>query len=105
MTAALALAVLSAEASQTPKQLAEAGHALEPEFAAAALLRIADWRELRDREYRVALFEDAFRLAASAQNPLRLRYLGAAQDPLASILDRAYQRGLDTLSLQARAIR
>jgi hypothetical protein len=76
------------------------------EFAADALIRIATSNKITNQEQKRALLEEAFRLASGAQQPLRRVSLpGSLVDTRSGYLSRAYERKLDTLSLQARAVK
>jgi hypothetical protein len=76
-----------------------------PEFAADALLRIAEGDTAATPADKRELIEEAFRLAAGAQEPLLRRGIkpGTA-DTLVSFQSRAYGQELDALSLQSRAV-
>ncbi len=100
-------ALLQAEILKLPEpyqSLVELTHATPPEFAADALLRIADSGKIRDREMRRALIEEAFRLSGVANLPVKLRGLPNLVDTRAGLLSQAYAQKLDALSLQSRAV-
>jgi len=81
--------------------LADLARGQPPEFAADALLRIADAPNLTDVAWKREILEDAFHLAAGAQQPFaRVRWKGSP----ASLFDKAYAQGLDALSLQSKAV-
>ena len=73
------------------------------EFAADALIRIASTDRL-DKPTRIQLFEEAFRRAAEAQQPLKRRASILKVAGSAGILQHAYEQNLDALSLRLRAV-
>lgn len=73
------------------------------EFAANALIRIASTDKL-DKSTRIQLFEEAFRRANEAQQPLKRRASILKVAGAAGFLQRAYQQNLDGLSLRLRAV-
>lgn len=75
-----------------------------PEFAADALIRLAGC-SLVEKAARPALLEEAFRLAANAQQPLKKRAIPAARAGAAVFLGRAFAQDLDANTLQCRAVR
>jgi hypothetical protein len=100
--ALLATGILAA--APPPDPLVGQAHAAPPEFAADALLRIAEKAKLSP-EGKIELLEEAFRLAQSAHFPIPYRSFRAESDSLAATRNQAYRLHLDTLSLQARAVR
>lgn len=81
--------------------LADRARALPPEFAAEALLRIADGAGTADLAWKREVLEDAFHLAANAQQPFaRRNWTGKP----GTLFDKAYAQGLDTATLQSKAI-
>lgn len=110
LVAATALAVTNSPADDEPPKLppeleAVYGLALAapPEFAANALLRVAD--RVQDRALRAGFIDMAFSLAAAAHHPQRLEAPpGSEPDSAAAALSSALKLGLDGLSLQSRAI-
>ena len=81
--------------------LADRARAQPAEFAADALLRIAGAPKLTDVTWKREVLEDAFHLAASAQQPFaRRNWTGSPVSPL----DKAYAQGLDTCTLQCKAV-
>lgn len=81
---------------------------LPPEFAADALIRIAQSNRVADRRWKKELLESAFGLAAKAQEPVRLKSAavgGYSVDTTAGYASYAFERRLDALSLRARAAR
>ena len=105
--------VLSAmTAAETPKLLepyqsiVEMAHAAPPEFAADALLRIVESGKIANRDAKLDLIEQAFRLAAGARFSVRMRSVaGAMIDTRSGFLASAYNLKLDALSLESRAVR
>jgi len=100
--------LFGAEPAKLPEPLriiADLAGPAPPEFAADALLRIAESGKLADKSARKQLIEQAFQLAASAKLSFRMR---GAQSTLADTasgsLTQAYDLKLDAISLQARAI-
>jgi hypothetical protein len=81
--------------------LADLARAQPPEFAADALLRIADAPKLTDVAWKREILEDAFHLAAGAQQPFARRKVTGWP---ASLFDKAYGQGLDALTLQSKAV-
>ena len=106
----LPLAVEGAEtAAKLPgvyQSLADLARGAPPEFAADALLRIAEQGRMLDKAARHDLIEEAFRSAASAKFPVRMQGVqGTTTDTASGSLSRAYALRLDALSLQSRAVR
>lgn len=76
------------------------------EFSADLLIRIAESGEIKERKRRQELLVEAFYTAAKAQQPLKLAALpGSAVDSRSGYQAQAFRLGLDSLSLQCRAIR
>jgi len=76
------------------------------EFAADALLRIAESGKITHRDWRRDLLEEAFRLAAGAQHQMKRSYLsGSNVDTRTGYLSVAFDLKLDALSLRCRAVR
>ncbi|MGO4882729.1 MAG: hypothetical protein ACLP59_18205 [Bryobacteraceae bacterium] len=93
------------ERSEAADALIDLSRAAPPEFAADVLIRIAGSTLLSDRKQRRAVLEEAFRLASSAQNPIKLEALpGTDIDSRSGYLSMAYEAGLDSLSLKCRAV-
>lgn len=81
--------------------LAEQARSLPAEFAAEALLRLSGSSESTEAARKREWIEEAFRLASSAQQPFARRYwLGSR----AGTFDKAYAQGMDTCTLQCRAV-
>jgi hypothetical protein len=85
------------------QELAGCALAAPPEIAADILIRITESPQVSDRDWRLELLENAFQLAGSARHPLKRVTAVAVPDPEAvwSVFDRK----LDGLSLQVRAVR
>ena len=102
----LAFACLAASASAASRppifaDLADRARAQPAEFAADALLRIADAPPPADVAWKREILEDAFHLAAGAQQPLgRRNWTGKP----GSLFDKAYAQGLDACTLQCKAV-
>jgi hypothetical protein len=76
------------------------------EFASDALIRIAESNKINAKTQKRELLEEAFRLASSAQRPIRRVGLpGSLVDTRSGYLSLAYARKLDTFSLQLRAVK
>jgi hypothetical protein len=91
---AAAAATVASAASRPPifADLADTARALPPEFAADALLRIAEAPTTADVLWKRQILEDAFHLAAAAQQPFaRRNWTGWP----GSIFDKSYAQGLD----------
>jgi len=103
----VAAALAWAQPAKLPEpyqSIVELSHAVPPEFASDALLRIVESNQLADRDSKRRLTEDAFRLAEVATLPARMRALpGIPQDSRSSFLGRAYGLQLDALLLESRA--
>lgn len=101
-----AIAVILSPAFGAPAQdpLIGQAHAAPPEFAADALLRIAENAKLSPAA-KIELIEEAFRLAQSAHFPMPFRSFRSESDSGAAVLNQAYRLHLDALSLQSRAVR
>ncbi len=101
---ALAAVAVSASAAPHPavlEGLVERARDLPPEFAADALLRIAGASTFTDVAWKREVLDDAFHLAASAQEPFaRRNWTGRP----GSVFDKAYMQGLDACTLQCRAV-
>ncbi len=107
----LAIACLAASAPGATRpsplvDLADRARSQPPEFAADALLRIAAAPEPADRAptdiaWRRQLIEDAFHLAAGAQQLFARRNWSGKS---AGLFDKAYVQGLDACTLQCRAV-
>lgn len=100
---ALACCVAAAAATRPPvyADLADRARALPPDFAAGALLRIADASAVADVAWKRQILEDAFRIAAGAQQPYARRYWSGKPG---SLFDKAYAQGLDVCTLQCKAV-
>jgi len=102
----LALASLAASAFATTRpavfaDLADRARAQPAEFAADALLRIADAPTVTDVAWKREVLEDAFHLAANAQQPFaRRNWTGKP----GSLFEKAYAQGLDAYTLQSKAV-
>jgi hypothetical protein len=91
---------------QPYQSIVELAQSAPPEFAADALLRVVESGKVADVNTRRDLVEQAFRLAASAKFPVRMRGVpGSTVDTRSGNLSQAYDLKLDALSLQSRAIR
>ena len=91
----------SAAAERSPiADLAGRARALPGEFAADALLRIAAAPTRGGTAWRLGLIEDAFRMAAGAQQPFARRNWTGQSGPF----DKAFAQGLDACTLQCRAV-
>jgi len=99
--ALLLVAIGTAFAASRPPLAGLAGSARSapPEFAADALLRIAS--SATAPAWKRTLIEDAFQLAASAQEPFARRNWSPSES---FPVDIAYAQGLDTCTLQCRAV-
>lgn len=76
------------------------------EFSADLLIRLVESGQIKDRKRRQDLLIEAFYTAAKAQQPLKLAALpGSAVDSRSGYRANAFALGLDSLSLQCRAIR
>lgn len=76
-----------------------------PEFAADLLIRIAESKKIADLAWKRELIEEAFRLAPSAQQPVkRVALLSSPTDTRTGFLAQAFELKLDALSLQCRAL-
>src|SRR5436305_11699344 len=88
-------------------RIIEAAHGVPPEFAAEALLRVAEAPFLIDRDWKRELIDEAFQNASRVREPLSKR--NAIGSPIsgsrASMIAQAGALGLDRLALQMRAVR
>jgi hypothetical protein len=112
MRVALLVLIPSLFAADPPKlpepfrTLSDLAGAAPPEFAADALLRMAESKKLADPSFRRAMIEQAFQLAASAKFALKMQGVaGATTDTASGSLNDAYALSVDALSLQSRAVR
>src|ERR1051326_5507406 len=104
---ALALAAAPVDRPKLPQeleQLVQLANASPPEFAADALLRVASIPKI-DTRLRKELIERAFHLAPGAQFRTPLTGAGPLADTRSGMMVEAARLNLDTLTLQARAIR
>ena len=76
-----------------------------PEFGADALIRVAQSGKVSNNSLKRELLEDAFRLAADAQQPLRRYSVVDDVDTRAGYLSYGFELGLDALSLRCRVVR
>ena len=97
----LAAAAYGAERPQMLVDLANRAHSVPAEFAADALLRIAASSHAGDPAWSRQLIEDAFRIAAGAQQPYARRAWLKSHGGLA---EKAFAQGLDACTLQCRAV-
>lgn len=79
--------------------------AAPPEFGADALIRLAQSSKVADASLKRELLEEAFRLAADAQQPLRRRSVVGNVDTRAGYLSYGFDLGLDALSLRCRIVK
>ncbi len=97
----LTAAACGAERPTALVDLANRAHSAPAEFAADALLRIAASSTAADPAWKRQLIEDAFRIAASAQQPYARR---AWQKGHGGQAEKAFAQGLDACTLQCRAV-
>lgn len=104
------VAALAAEPVVRPKlpadleRIAQFANASPSEFAADALLRVAAVTKV-DRRLRMELIDRAFHMATRAQFHTPLTAIGQLPDTGVGMVASAAKLNLDTLSLQARAVR
>lgn len=76
-----------------------------PEFAADLLIRIAQSDKVAEPAWKCELLEEAFRLAATVQQPVkRVSLPSSPTDTRAGFLASAFELGLDALSLECRVV-
>ena len=97
------LVLLGATGTSDPGTVSVLTRKAPPEFAADALIRLASNEKL-DSRTRVKFLAEAFRRAAGAQHPIKLRASITRNGSTGGFLERAYQQDLDTLSLRLRAV-
>lgn len=86
--------------------LVDTAASVPSEFAADALLRLAESGRIADRATKLELITNAFYLAESAQRPVKMRVgMPLPSDSREAFLASAYRLNLDKLSLQARAVK
>ncbi|HEU4770363.1 MAG TPA: hypothetical protein VFS77_23555 [Pyrinomonadaceae bacterium] len=79
---------------------------LPPEFSADLLLEVVESGAIEDPKRKQELIVEAFHVAAKAKEPVKLAGLpGSAVDTRNGYRANAFTLGLDTLSLQSRAIK
>jgi hypothetical protein len=111
MTLAAVVCLGVALGAQAPKRdpeieaLAHRAQALPAEFAADVLLRLAASARVRDIDWKRELIEDGWNRTYAVQEPFRRTAPAAPSDTRAAALSRAYDTGLDRVSLQTRAAR
>ena len=86
-------------------ELAHRARLLPTEFAADVLLRLAVSPRVLDSDCKRELIEDAWNHTYAVQEPYKRMALSPPADTRAAALTRAYDTGLDRVSLQARAAR
>jgi hypothetical protein len=110
MTLAAVLSVVALGAA-APKRdpeleaLADRAKALPTEFAADVLLRLAVLPRILDSDWKRELIEDAWTHTHAVVEPYKRMALSPPADTRAAALMRAFDTGLDRVSLQARAVR
>jgi hypothetical protein len=97
----LAAAAWGAERPPALVDLANRAHSVPAEFAADALLRIAASSQAVDPAWKRQLIEDAFRIAAGAQQPYARRAWLKSHGGQA---EKAFTQGLDACTLECRAV-
>ncbi|HXF05072.1 MAG TPA: hypothetical protein VNM72_06610 [Blastocatellia bacterium] len=84
----------------------EEARAAPPEFAADALIRIAQSTKITDQDQKRELLEEAFHVASGAQHEMaRSAASGGVVDTRSGYLANAFRHQLDALSLRCRAVR
>lgn len=88
-------------------QIVELAQSAPAEFAARALLRVAQSADLRDTAWKRELLDQAFQSAASARNPVRRQITpGIISDSSRErMIAEAANLGLDRLTLQTEAVK
>jgi hypothetical protein len=77
-----------------------------PEFAVDLMIRIAESERVADLSWKRELIEEAFRLASTVQQPVKLATLPSIPtDTRSGFLARAFEKNLDALSLQCRSVK
>lgn len=108
MRAAVLLLALAVHAFSAPRELddlLDRARALPPEFASDLILSVAgDSAQPLTPKEKIALVEEAFRLAASSQMPYPVMGQGYHTDTPAGALGEASRTGLNSLTLQSRGI-
>jgi hypothetical protein len=86
-------------------ELVDRARSVPPEFAADALLRVAESDAVADPGAKRELIAEAFRKAGTAQEPMKRNSLKpGGGDTRVSFQARAYAQDLDVLSLESRAV-
>ena len=99
-----AVAAGGADPRRPVDELIDRVKGLPPEFAANLLLHVEVIVSKLPREERIALYEHVFRIAAHAQLPTPLQGTGFHTDTVPGFRQMASETGLDSLSLQYRAM-
>ena len=88
-------------------QIVELAQSAPAEFAAQALLRVAQSTNLRDRAWKRELLDQAFQTAGAARNPVkrRVRPGGLPYGTREQMIGDAGNLGLDRLTLQTNVVR
>jgi hypothetical protein len=76
-----------------------------PEFGSDALISVAQSSKVSDASLKRELLEEAFRLAAGAQQPVKRHSVVDNVDTRAGYLSYGFDLGLDALSLRCRVVR
>ena len=82
-------------------------HLAPAEFGIDALIRIAESSKVTDRRWKIEILEEAFRLTADVQQPVRRKAVplpGIPVDTKSGYLSYAYDLRLDVLSLRCRIL-
>lgn len=82
-------------------------HLAPAEFGIDALIRIAESSKVSDRRWKIEILEEAFRLTADVQRPVRRKAVPLPNIPVdtkAGYLSYAYDLKLDVLSLRCRIL-
>ena len=79
--------------------------AAPPEFAADALLKLAESNKITDAAWKRELLEEAFRIAGAVQEPVKRENAEGNVDTRTGYLALALNYKLDALSLRCRAVR
>ncbi len=99
----LPLVLPGAIGNADPNSVSTLARQAPAEFAADAMIRLASSGKT-DPRARVELLTEAFRRAAEAQHPLKLRASITRGSGTGGFLERAYQQDLDALSLRLRVV-
>lgn len=95
---------LPRKTSSAVESLLSLAKSVPPEFRADVLIDLVEYRIVVDNLSTRSLLDEAFTVAADAQEPVALKRVDSA-GPLSGALTSSFSRGMDRIGLRARAAR